>query len=77
MEGQTGCSQQILLQILYLFGNLQSMLVWSQAVKDVALLKSSAKACLKMVFYYIGYYRRKITNAHDCKLGLPLEIVLK
>ena len=42
------------------------MLVWSQAVKDVAPLKTSTKACWKMVFYYIGYYRRKITNAHDC-----------
>ena len=46
------------------------MLVWSQAVKDVAPLKTSTKACWKMVFYYIGYYRRKITNAHDCKTSI-------
>ena len=29
-------------------------------------LQMSTKACWKMMFYYIGYYIRKITNANDC-----------
>ena len=53
----------------YLFGNLQSIWVWSQTNRGVAAFLTSLRPCLKLVLYLVSYYNCKITNAHNCTRG--------
>ena len=52
----------------YLFGNLQSIWVWSQTNRGIAAFLTSLRPCLKLVLYLVSYYNRKITNAQNCSL---------